>query len=1106
MSENEFGSFDPKNSSGYTEAKDPIVFDEQCYLMLFWKDFVDYSKAFSLCSMESPRERQKYEFYNFRPKNLTLLDSVHPELVPSLFRRKKYSFDFFRMLVPSIQALLVPKIRIYKLIPSKSKNLNGSPTEFDEREMLFPNVERLNSTNSVRTDISGVGIKSFSYELEGGLPNTVELFIKCKLNMVFSSINGFFKERAFPGTKIGYKYADLVTAHDVSGGKIDNWNPIKIEVGWAMPPAEAIAEVLSTSNMTAPQIKNGIDIITQGIKDSSTSLIVNHYGHDFSIKEDGKIDLTINFMGATEKAWASKQFDIIEPKPGVAEVELETARQVKKSSKLIEFAQIINKASQRVTNTDIEKCINAAVAQPTPDAGVKAARNLCGGPIIIPGRLFQGDESPFPEKDREWWHKHFYSAGGDQDVSIPGLIESVLKSTAAKNIKGEKDSAIVDLGKTVWNTLTGGQVTSKEGRQEIDRKEKLKTLIKEKIKKRKMHPDVFKEARKRMEKQVDLAQQIKDNPEMAEEVARAQLQIKAYRRIMNLLYNSGRVHFVDVTQQDVADWRSRIHKVNDIIAENEKKTKEKQRKKVDKKIKTPDSLDKSVPQDKKDDKSTAAAPPGSGSSTDGCKTQMTAYPNKITEIYNIKRCLQSDSEDSFMKVAKQKTISVRRINFVYFSDIIDAAIESIYIDTDSVTASNIQSRSSVLIGNAILQDFLSLDSYHSVNMGHIPVSVHEYMVWFQKKVVDRQTKVWSLMNFIRDAFSDLIFTSLGEGCSTRVRQPSRPAFAVMESVGSKGIVTRCGPKKFRDVVPRLPVVCLDKARIEKIKETKGGGSVWDGGKNGYIKDAKNAGLIAAPEAPSMYKPHHQAENIFNYFYYYGEPIHMGDWTGNRASDEKVGVFHFDLAAAAGIVKSINFKKVDFQPLRAQRIVEASETLGLGGQLLDQYDADIKLYGTHYFKPGIMIYIEDDLPNSFGEKKVDLQGIIGISGYYIITNVKHEISMAKNETVLTAVWQGYGGTNYAKTNKSKGKFHTCSASTSDYFFSYGAGNLCGAGLPYNYLFKGPDGCMHGIEQDSDVPIPSASGTPSSKRAKKALKKSKKVKGPSRKPKRRKPKKK
>jgi len=1075
MTETTNSTFNPTSAGGYTEAKDPIIFDEQCYLMLFWKDFVDYSKAFSLCSMESTENRSKNKFFDFRPKNLTLLDSEYPELIPSLFRKKKYSFDFFRMLTPNIQALLVPKIRIYKLIPSQSKNLSGNPTEFDEMEMLFPNIESpLRSTNKIKTNISGVGIKSFSYELEGGLPNTVELFIKCKLSMVFSSIDGFFKKRTFPNSKRDYSYSDLITAHEVQGGKLDNWSPIKIEIGWAKPSREAIKNVLRASNIEGKNINRMINTIVGGIDDSSTSLIVNHYGHDFNIKKDGKIDLTINFMGATEKAWASKQFDLIEPRPSEDKIGREVKNQVSHSNKLLKFAEIINTAAQRSTPAEVSKCIDAVVAVKEPSKQVTRAQ-ACDthGKTVIPSSLFEGGVSPFPKNDRQWWEQNFSLHGADLvDISIGSAIASVVGGEQSKKIyKTYKNNTSGFLDKK----MESGKKAVGADNLNDKRMENQKKLITYRLNNRKINPAVLQEAHNKMRGELITAEEIKDSPEMALEVARAQLQIKAYRRIMNLLYNSGRVHFVDVTQEDVQDWRARIHGINDVI------TKEEKRKKVEKKAVTPPAVVMSVPESSGESPATG----NFGSSRDGCRTEMTAYPSKVTNIYNIKRCLESDDQDSFMKVAKQKTISLRRINFIYFSDIIDAAIEAISIGKDDRTTTNIQSRSAVTIGNLLLKDFQSLNSNYSVNVGHLPVSVHDYMVWFQKKVVDRQTKVWSLMNFVRDAFGDLIFTSLGEGCSTKIRQPSRPAFAVMESIGVQDVITRCGKKKFRDVIPRLPVVCLDKIRIENIKNQKKGRAVWDGGAGPYLKNRRLAGLLATPQAPSMYQPHQQAKNVFTYFYFFGEPIDIGGWTGNRRSDEKLGVFHFDLAAASGIVKSIDFKKVAFQALRAQRIVEASEHLGIGGQLLDQYDADIKLYGTHYFKPGIMIYIEDSLPNSFGEKNPNMKGIIGIGGYYIITNVSHEISAGKNETTIKAVWQGYVGTDY-NNNKligKRGSFHTCSTKPNEYYFSSGAKNLCrGRASPFNYVKSAQAGCLHGIEQDSDVPFPAISRSQSVRQSK------------------------
>lgn len=89
---------------------------------------------------------------------------------------------------------------------------------------------------------------------------------------------------------------------------------------------------------------------------------------------------------------------------------------------------------------------------------------------------------------------------------------------------------------------------------------------------------------------------------------------------------------------------------------------------------------------------------------------------------------------------------------MYFSDIIDAAVESIIEDNPG--ARRFVTRTRIVLGNLLIRDFVDKTNteLYSVNIGDIPVSLHDYVTWFTKKVSSKQAKVWTLRISLRTQY------------------------------------------------------------------------------------------------------------------------------------------------------------------------------------------------------------------------------------------------------------------------------------------------------------------------------------------------------------------
>ena len=120
--------------------------------------------------------------------------------------------------------------------------------------------------------------------------------------------------------------------------------------------------------------------------------------------------------------------------------------------------------------------------------------------------------------------------------------------------------------------------------------------------------------------------------------------------------------------------------------------------------------------------------------------------------------------------------------------------------------------------------------------------------------------------------------------------------------------------------------------------------------------------------------------------------------GIREEDEAKSLFHYGIGRNNGIVKSINFSKINAPQLKMVRF-EQSGYDGLQ-QLREQYLANIETYANVNAMPGDYIFIE---PDSFSpSSEIDLTQL-GIGGYHMITKSEHSFGQGYANSKLLATW-------------------------------------------------------------------------------------------------------
>jgi len=281
-----------------TEGANKLRFEDQCFL-------TDAIRWFA-------KKNQKVPYNNF-----IVLDADAKGDAASLVSKANSRFGAtgaglraFLSMTPAEFATLVPKIRLYVI-----KYRNKDDGKGMQQELVFPDwtgkhvIENIMKTATGRGD--GAGISKFSYEFDGRDPATTENLIKASVTISFTDFNvlaeplrgltkvekeyfGEDKENAAP------RYLDLVTRY-TPNNPAAVFTKLKASIGW-QPPSDDAGTTIR---------KDLKEFISAGF--ANMDLILYMTGHDLTFKDNGRVDLKVDFRAALEGLMSGKGADILDP-------------------------------------------------------------------------------------------------------------------------------------------------------------------------------------------------------------------------------------------------------------------------------------------------------------------------------------------------------------------------------------------------------------------------------------------------------------------------------------------------------------------------------------------------------------------------------------------------------------------------------------------------------------------------------------------------------------------------------------------------------------------------------------------------------------------------
>ena len=271
----------------------------QCWLTYNFDEFARYGK------------RIHGDFSHFTP-----IETVGGQGGPAQIVQKLLATPNLNALMhikPYLLSGLVPQIRIFK-VHYPSRESTGIPTEMPFEDYLSPTMLE-NITASGQKRGMGVGMKSFEWELMGTNPAESDNNIKAKLKMHFNSLEDFITPRArVGGSDVSYMNLIVPSPKHKFGGKGDEqcgdqtdenreynnkYFRLKVSVGYGDPQGAIWDDVRHGAGL-----KNTI-------KNARQFLYLTLVSHSLEFREDGSLDVEIEYVAAMEGAMNHKKADVL---------------------------------------------------------------------------------------------------------------------------------------------------------------------------------------------------------------------------------------------------------------------------------------------------------------------------------------------------------------------------------------------------------------------------------------------------------------------------------------------------------------------------------------------------------------------------------------------------------------------------------------------------------------------------------------------------------------------------------------------------------------------------------------------------------------------------
>lgn len=364
----------------------------------------------------------------------------------------------------------------------------------------------------------------------------------------------------------------------------------------------------------------------------------------------------------------------------------------------------------------------------------------------------------------------------------------------------------------------------------------------------------------------------------------------------------------------------------------------------------------------------------------GLDTTSSSFTTSSEELLESQKFIQDLKEKSQIEDAQERKEEVRsslseylnkskervepgrrRLSWFHLGDLLDLVLSNFYIKEKSAK------ESIKFIMGPYKSPVLDNNGQRKIyNLANLPISLDLFIKWWTENVIIPERTSYSLKNFIKDLISSIIAPATGERCLDE-KTLSVPT-------AQSNYLIFHAPKDFS----------LENGR------TYGDSTLFDLAER---LDASNNDV--APE------------DLITYVYIYALDVEPSNRTGEKEEDERNGIYHLTYGLNKGVVRDIQFKRVETKG-RRESLLEQNNNLHNIAQHSERYNATVRMEGNGIFNPGMALYIDPYSATTINHANTaKLANILGFGGYFYVKSIESFYEAGKFDTEMECIWTSPG---------------------------------------------------------------------------------------------------
>jgi len=266
-----------------------------------------------------------------------------------------------------------------------------------------------------------------------------------------------------------------------------------------------------------------------------------------------------------------------------------------------------------------------------------------------------------------------------------------------------------------------------------------------------------------------------------------------------------------------------------------------------------------------------------------------------------------------------------------------------------------------------------------INLAQFPISFNYFRAWFMKKITRKRRISMNLGQFIHNMVKELVMPALGAGMPRDYKAARTHINTVALTLPGKSKLSAdtksCGTSGvLKEQLPLKRVLNVNSADF----------------KLNYLNKMSEYTYTSETAMKS---------SIDYMLIYMTANKDITDRRGDPVEDLKDGIYHFNIGSDMGLLKSMDFKRVQIKDLTELRALQArNQGVDSLAQLKFPYNTTLNLLGTTLFAPGMKYYVNPSLAGLGDAADAgSLAYQMNLGGYHNINVISTTVSPGRFET-------------------------------------------------------------------------------------------------------------